>query len=753
MARKIFKRSGLRRDKNFGDLLDPVVSLNNLLGAVVTGEGLTFISEDLNCIRNIFSEGIEPEGYQQFIGSSVKRTTLNGTTVPVEPSITYQNRLDYYETNSGEPRLNGGNGLTAKYFNSDQVDSSNPNIFVGVSTLGTIPNDNFWEDGNFEWIGKFNSQSAGPGGGIEWEGYYVPTETATMKFHCDSSISFTMEFEKEGYTAGDPDIYVNHANVNTGITTVGIGSTSGSAVGNLNDNEGTLVLDVEDTKRVGVGMTVTGIGISDGSNGEHVLVSVVDKLRNIIRLENPDGSSPVLEDSVGIGYTVTFARNAGDVVDTNFYTHILEAYRPYRIRFRTYIDPSINPFGVEKVTEFNITRPSNTQGGKGDIRFTDLYDINYDFSDAAKGFINVFDDNSILAGGGDIGSTTDSNEYVKVKTSKKVDVTYSPKTSHTAIIRREVNGTWTANTNIIIISDTSNIEVGNYIFGSGLTANINTPLRVKEIAINNYIVTETNANSSASSTQLTVVDHRGFVKRVTGGGTNNITFTAGDTTDLESNMVAIWNGKSDAYVGITTNGNSTEIAISTTQTVGAGTTMYFYQSKGLVDKSLNYYCNVTNQAGRQVECIKVTQSAAAGSNQLTVEDTKNIGNQWKIFGAPFASGTFITTPPNTTTIPLDTPTIAGIASGAVFTAIQNNIQDDRSICCPPTDTSPPFNPTLSGLETPSGQKDLKLDGGNIKIGALIIVGAATSTVATSDKSDATVDIDCGGTTFKILAKS
>ena len=238
--------------------------------------------------------------------------------MPVEPSITYQNRLDYYETNSGEPRLNGGNGLTAKYFNSDQVNPSNSNIFVGVSTLGTIPNDNFWEDGNFEWIGKFNSQSAGTlGGGIEWEGYFVPTQTGILRFWCDSSISFTMEFEKEGYIDGDPDIYVNHANVNTGITTVGIGSTSGSAVGNLNDNEGTLVLDVEDTKRVGVGMTVTGIGISDGSNGEHVLVSVVDKLRNIIRLENPDGSSPVLEDSVGIGSTVTFARNAGDVAGTS----------------------------------------------------------------------------------------------------------------------------------------------------------------------------------------------------------------------------------------------------------------------------------------------------------------------------------------------------------------------------------------------------------------------------------------------------
>ena len=146
-------------------------------------------------------------------------------------------------------------------------------------------------------------------------------------------------------------------------------------------------------------------------------------------------------------------------------------------------------------------------------------------------------------------------------------------------------------------------------------------------------------------------------------------------------------------------------------------------------------------------------NASAGSNQLTVENTKTLQIS-ENFGAPFASGTFITTPPNTTTIPLDTPTMLGIASGAVFTAIQNDIQDDRSICCPPTDTSPPFNPTLSGLETiPVGKKDLKLDGGNIKIGALIILGATTTAVADSDKSDATVDIDCGGTTFKILAKS
>ena len=43
MARKIYKRLGLRRDKNFGDLSDARLSLNNLLDGLVDTVGLSLI--------------------------------------------------------------------------------------------------------------------------------------------------------------------------------------------------------------------------------------------------------------------------------------------------------------------------------------------------------------------------------------------------------------------------------------------------------------------------------------------------------------------------------------------------------------------------------------------------------------------------------------------------------------------------------------------------------------------------------------
>ena len=48
--RKIFKRVGLRRDKNFADLSDSVTGLNNLLDTLVDAPDATFISQDLNAI-------------------------------------------------------------------------------------------------------------------------------------------------------------------------------------------------------------------------------------------------------------------------------------------------------------------------------------------------------------------------------------------------------------------------------------------------------------------------------------------------------------------------------------------------------------------------------------------------------------------------------------------------------------------------------------------------------------------------------
>ena len=164
---KIYKRVGIRRDLNFSDLSSPTAGLENLLDTLVDVSGTQFLSTDLAAIKNIFARGLDRSGYQKIIGSSVKFSTPTGEIASYDPRITYQNRLDKFQLFSGEPRLAGGNGLTANYFQNDQINftsltsfqynksNGNPldpnlsesNIFLGTTSEGLIASDNFWEHG------------------------------------------------------------------------------------------------------------------------------------------------------------------------------------------------------------------------------------------------------------------------------------------------------------------------------------------------------------------------------------------------------------------------------------------------------------------------------------------------------------------------------------------------------------------------------------------------------------------------------
>ena len=60
-----------------------------------------------------------------------------------------------------------------------------------------------------------------------------------------------------------------------------------------------------------------------------------------------------------------------------------------------------------------------------------------------------------------------------------------------------------------------------------------------------------------------------------------------------------------------------------------------------------------------------------------------------------------------------------IVSGTQFTATTNS--DDRQLCCPPTDTSPPFTATEEGLNTNIGERPiLRFENGNLIFDQLII---------------------------------
>ena len=485
MTRKIFKKVGLRRDNNLSDLSNSTEALNNLIDTLVDDSTSTFISKDLDCIRGIYSAGLDKSSYSQIIGSAVQFTNSSGINIAFTPRITYQNRLDQFKLFSGDPRFNGGNGLTAKYFNQNQVFENTVGIFSGVP----FKTDNFWEEGGFSYTGKIAPESVNVNGGVEWEGYFIPTQTGSHTFYINSSACFTFDFETQGYTSG----------VGTYTEAARIGLTSSlSASGTINTDQITLTT-ASNAKYVGVGQSVSGVGIYTGS-----VVASVDITTGIVGLTPPSGVTANTVTATFTNQNKTFSKTIGQDTSITYSTYILNKAQRYRVRARYYIPSNINALSAQRNINFDYAAPT---GGRADLRYNNLYSADYDFSDAAKGEFPIFIDNSIRSGGGTLGGIL-SNNYVKVKSLKKVDIKYQPKTTLADITKNTITGTTTINTNVISLSNTTNLEIGNYVFGTGIPENT----RINEILINTGIVIDTLATASGSIS-LTFIDHRGFVKK------------------------------------------------------------------------------------------------------------------------------------------------------------------------------------------------------------------------------------------------
>ena len=216
MVFKVYKRIGIRRNNNLSDISSPVESLDNILDSLAPIGGETFVSSDLDAIRNLFSQGLDNDEYKGIVNSAVEFTTPNGSNTEFDPRITYQNRLDKFTAFAGEPRFNGGNGLTANYYQNDQINfdtdsdfnygvgisdfenTTSGQIFTGITTEGAIISDNFWEQGNFEYTGKIHPQSVKSNVGVKWEGFYIPSVTGNLNLNVSSTGYFTADFEKDG---------------------------------------------------------------------------------------------------------------------------------------------------------------------------------------------------------------------------------------------------------------------------------------------------------------------------------------------------------------------------------------------------------------------------------------------------------------------------------------------------------------------------------------------------------------------------
>ena len=804
---KVYKRIGIRRDRNFSDLSNPTAGLENLLDTLTDVSGTQFLSTDLAAIKNIFARGLTNSAYLNIAGSAVKFTTQDGITASFNPRITYQNRLDKIQIFTGESRLNGGDGLTAKYYQNDQIifdthadfnynvdpNTTAADVFSGITTEGVIEDDRFWEAGNFAYTENVHPQSAKVNTGVKWEGYFIPTITGTVNFHTQSTGYFTVDFNKQGYEEDN-----NRNQTSASISAVGAGntytehvriglSTSISGISSTGSNQITVsgAANLEKMNTIGIGMTVVHSNIAPGT----VISSDegFNKTSGVINLEPPAGTPSAVTGTIS-NQSITFQRDLGTTVSHSFTTPVLIAFQKYRIRYRYFHHKNFDSKDIERSINMDYNQANQTTATH--IRYNTLFPLDYDFSDSAKGGFNIYFDNSVRFGGTNVfsspiglGSRNDSSKYVKLKSTNKLDITYKVKqvlgsdtaSKTTGITRRQTTCSTINGSSVITLPLTTNIEIGSYVFGTGIPDNA----RVIDYTINQFIIIDKVATVTGSNT-LTFINHRGFVKRVIVNadvsGNNTIIANSGTPllasspseetthTDVQKDMVVIGSGINAIQItGVTgpTGSDGGSITLASNVSASQNDAIYIYQSRGLKDNSLITFCDKL-AATPSVQCLIATSAVASG-NVIPVETfgAINTGNatNWNIQGFNFASGTTITsinTGAGTVTLSqnIDKP----IVSGTQFTATTNS--DDRQLCCPPTDTSPPFSATEEGLNTTvdgSGNPErpnLRFENGNLVFDQLVIQNNGSNAQDadyTSGSVNRKIDIKTPSGIFKILA--
>lgn len=752
MALKIYKRIGIRRDNNLSDLSNITESLNNLLDGLATGSDETFIKQDLDCIKNIFSEGMTSSQYKLIGESAQTYTDTQGNTKTLKPLVTFQNRLDIAELFSGEPRLHGGDGLTASYYNEDQI-QLNEGLYGGPLTGEPFATNQFWEDGNFAWDRKIHPSSANINGGIEWEGWFVPIATGTHSFYIESPASTTFEFQEEswGGSTSNPGVAGTYKEYSF------IGISSSLPIQAVSSGNVITLQNISDVKYIGIGQSV-GLTVDNINSTESNTLTIENYSQSTgtITLTEPT-SGDAVTGSIDAGTLVDFSKGINDNVRTsNTVSYQLEAYSPYRIRMRYFVPQEYGATLSDRSFNVDFTPPNGNTSQ--DIRYNYFYNLNYDFSDSVKGTFNKYYDNSILFGGGTVGGSTKPN-YVEIKSTKKVDVRYNPLDitfTDSSNNRRPIefaskSCSTTLNSSVIPLSDTTNIEIGNYVYDDTNIANesnkiVSDGTRVKEVIINKAIILDTKSPKAGTAT-LKFIDHRGHVKRLAGlcpSGSDTITMlNSGDVTynrtNLKKGMIVVVSNNLQRNTKITDveSGTAQEIKIGPVSTgVILQGPYYVYESQGLTNTSLKAFCFPTSDLD-QNKCVSVTTDIPAGSTSLTVDSIADIDDGDRVLGYYFADGTKVTSSSGNT-IQIDTATDKLIKSGNNFTVTSNQVaSDDKSLCCPPKDTSPPFAANDDGMETVSDYKILEFSQGNVVFDTFRATVDSSNTYTASSTSDYT----------------
>ena len=686
MAQKLYKRNGLRRDRNLSDLGNPTESLNNLLNPLADIQDATFISEDLNCIRGISNISLTNANYREISNLTLEETDELGINRVVRPVQTIKNRVDIIQITAGDPRLNGGPGLFPKYYSSVNGDGyTDGNLVVGSGEeLDPEEKNAFeWLSGDFEFSGKIRDKEVSNKGALVWEGFFVPTESGIHQINIGTDGYARLEFQNISYTGVGINTYSTV--IKTGITTTitADGDENTDIINNISNSDQILV---------GTGMTISGLNINAGSS---------------IDIRNSSTSFSINSEGILSDFssqTLTLFKDQLGILETNhrYVTYPLKEYEKYYFKLTYFIPDSYTESESDISQKLRLSFQNASNSGTN-FPYTFLYPLDYDFTPSAAGSFDSFASQNVPKGGGSIGSTETSSNYVSIDTDSKIEIDYDPPSSISVVKNKTIpNVGLSTNLNILEISNTDSIEVGNYVFSIG-GSEIPDGTRVASI-INNAIVELDTLPTANVNRTLEFFDHKGFVKKVTGSITGTtLTISSGDTDKLKTGMLVVGDSVTQ-YTGITTSASSTQVTVSPSQTVGAGTTLYFYQSKGLINESLTAFCPVA-----ETRCLIIDGIQGSNLTTLDVVSTAGVSAGWYVYGSQFANGTTINTVDDDTTITLSTATINALGDGANF-AVSSSTEEQKTLCCPPTDTSPPFDATPEGIDTSSSFPSLSLPG-------------------------------------------
>lgn len=188
---------GLLRDKNFGDIINPTIALNNLLTTLASGA--VYLKEDLDFLENISqidqSETDNTLGNQEFISLDsqlaklLNIVKLNENSEIIRPVSTLKNRFDSLNLTIGEPRFQGGNGLTRRTYEWSSVYpsiTSIPEEFdSNVFEDGPLPveTDIFWGRGSISFKTTLMARSLNKIEGIQtFTGFLKPYQSGEHRF-------------------------------------------------------------------------------------------------------------------------------------------------------------------------------------------------------------------------------------------------------------------------------------------------------------------------------------------------------------------------------------------------------------------------------------------------------------------------------------------------------------------------------------------------------------------------------------------